>query len=247
MILGLPGGGECFREIDDAVKKLTNKTVVFNAHMGTAPEGAVIYSMENLGSRPDWKIQSKTHEIWEFSKTNLPFYAPEECLKFGGIKHVPIGYHPSMERFSRAPKYDIDIAFAGAHNERRIQLFRELKRRGFRVELIPPERGFGPLRDAVLAKTRLAINVHYYTSPSLFEALRVAHLISNKVPVLTEESPVPPDCEIPEEQEWGLTGYPYEDLADVAEEWLTSSHIDLDENALSLFDKFKTRPMTCPQ
>ena len=245
MILGLPSGGECFREIDDAVQKLTSKTVVFNAHAGTAPEGAIIYSMENLGSRPDWKIQSKTHEIWEFSKSNLPFYAPDACSQFGGIKYVPVGYHPTMERFSRAQTCDIDIAFAGAHNERRIQLFRELKRRGFRVELIPPV--YGAQRDAFLARTRLAINVHYYTAPSLFEALRVAHLISNKVPVLTEESVVPPGCDIPEEQEWGLTGYPYEDLADIAEEWLTNSSINLDVNALALFEKFKQKPMTCPK
>lgn len=238
MILGLPDSGECFREIDDAVRQMTDRLVVFNAHNFSPPKNAVLYSMENLGSRPDWKLSSQEHEIWEFSKTNLPFYRNEN------VKHVPVGYHPSMERFSRAENLDIDIVFTGAMNQRRLDLFEDLKRQGLKVVIVLPG-VYGAERDALLSRTRLALNVHHYTTPSLFEALRVAHLIANKVPVLTEKSLPPPDCDHSEEEEWGLVGYPYEELAVVASNWLQKPQIELENKAGSLFDRFKQSPMAC--
>lgn len=241
MILGLPGSGECFREIDDAVHQLTDKLVVFNAHNFIPPQNTVLYSMENLGSRPDWKLPytHQGHEIWEFSKTNLPFYRDEK------VTLVPVGYHPNMERFSRAENLDIDIAFAGAMNQRRINLLEELKRQGFKVEVVLPGI-YGAARDAIFSRTRLAINVHHYTTPSVFEALRVAHLIANKVPVLTERSAPPTGFSHSEEEEWGLTGYSYEELAIVASNWLQRPQSELEHKASNLFDRFRQSPMRIP-
>ena len=239
MILGLERHwhAHCFQEVDDAVKQLTDRLVVFNAHSTDVhglqpPKGAILYSLENLSVVPQWRLREEDHEIWDYNKANLPFY-PNGTNVF----HVPVGYHPSMERFERKTVLDIDFAFAGGMNERRVQFFNEIRNRGFSVEII---RAWGAERDAILSRARLVINLHHNTNPGLFESVRVSHLLANKVPVLTEESTYR------DEQAWGLYGVPYNALADLVENQLKRPQAELEREANILYERFKQLPMTVP-
>lgn len=241
MILGYPGHAPIFKEIENAVSQLTDRVVAFNAHYSTPPPGTILFNLENIGSRPDSMMHSPDYEIWDFSKVNLPFYPKTAASKFGGVKHVPIGYHPSMHRFARQrDKLDIDVVFAGSINNRRAKLFSDIERRGFRVVLLQ-NNIYGSERDQVYARARLALNIHFYTNPSIFEAVRVSHLVANLVPVLTEDSA------FQEELEWGLVGYPYKDIADKVEETLAETAADLEQKAYIQLENFKLRPMSLPR
>lgn len=181
MILGLSShpAAACFTEIDEAVRQLRGKDdVCFNAHAFPAdvPPDAVVFQTENVpGQVANPAALWPDHEIWDLSRRNAEQY---------GGRHVPVGYHPSFERFKRADVLDIDVVFTGCLNERRIAVLQALADRGLSVTAIPPG-VYGAERDAVLARAKLALSMLYY-SDGVFPALRVAHLVANRVPVLSE-------------------------------------------------------------
>lgn len=179
MILGLDRHPQaaCFLEVDAAVSAMTDRVVCFNAHTFEAPPGAVVFNLENVPRQVD-PSRWAGHEVWDFSERNAAQYK---------ATHVPIGYHPSMERFERAPTKDIDVVFSGCLNERRMAVLQGLADRGLDVAVLPPG-VYGKKRDDVLARARLALNMLYYED-GVFPALRVAHLVANRVPVLSEACP----------------------------------------------------------
>lgn len=175
----------CLDEIDAAISALDkesgrNRNIVLNAHEFPAPEGSIIYNLENYAQlTPAVLDQWADHEVWDFSASN--------CAQYGA-KHVPIGYHPSMERFKRDPHPDIDVVFTGSMNKRRAKVLDELRMRGFRVVSIEGGMLYGKQRDAILARARVALNMLFYEG-GMFPSLRVSHLVANKVPVISERCP----------------------------------------------------------
>lgn len=231
MILGLPQhpAAECFREFDDALAALTSRTVCLNAHAfpDLIPEGAVVLQTENVpGQVPDPAWRFRGHEVWDISPRNAAHYGPTHV--------VPIGYHPSFERLLPAAQQDVDIVFTGCMNERRARVLQALADRGLVVQHIGVG-VYGAERDAVLARARLALNILYYPD-GIFPALRVAHLVSNHVPVLSERCvegwSFVPTCE-------------YEDLVDVAER-IVRDRVAAEDNAAFSLERFRQMPMVLP-
>ncbi len=215
MILGFPGHthAQCFREINDAVEALTDRCVCFNAHEFPAPPGAIVYNLENL-------------ECWDFNAENAAKY---------GAKHVPIGYHPSMERLERAKVLDIDVVFSGAMNERRKAVLMALADRGLNVVHVPHEM-YGAERDALLARAKLALNLQYYPDGA-WPVLRVAHLVANHVPVLSEAHP----------EAWDFVpSVPYAELIQAAVEWVEHPIANTESHADWVYRKFCRMPMVLP-
>ena len=166
----------CFEEVNAAVEAMTDRVVCFNAHAFPAPPGAIVYNLENVpGQVPDPAERWKGHEVWDFSASNAAKY---------GAKHVPVGYHPSMERFERAADCPIDVVFTGCMNSRRARVLTALRDWKLRVVHLPPG-VYGAERDDILARSKLALNMLFY-GDGVFPALRVAHLVANRVPVLSE-------------------------------------------------------------
>jgi hypothetical protein len=169
----------CFDEIDAAVSAMTDRVVAFNAHIRKPPPGAIVYNFENVPAQVSHPAELWAgHEVWDFSARNAAQY---------GATHVPVGYHPSMERFKRASHLDIDVVFTGLVNERRAAVLEELRERGLNVVVVPPGL-YGASRDTILARAKLALNMLFHED-GVFPALRVAHLVANRVPVLSEVCP----------------------------------------------------------
>ncbi len=204
----------CFDEIDAAVRAMTDRVVCFNAHA---------FNLENFSQiKPEVLDRWADHEVWDFSARNAALY---------GAKHVPVGWHPSMERFERAPVQDIDVVFSGCINTRRMKVLEDLADRGLKVVVVPPGI-YGAHRDGILARARLALNMLFYED-GVFPALRVAHLVANRVPVLSERCP----------EMWNWVSHtPYENL-----QWCASNAIAegraMADHAYSLFVQ---RPMVLP-
>ncbi len=211
----------CFVEIADAVSALTDRDVVLNAHTFEAPPGSVVYNFENAFQVEDPRELWKGHEVWDFNKANAAKY---------GATYVPIGYHVSMERFARAKTQDIDVIFTGCMNERRRLVLQELGDRGLNVVVVPPGI-YGAQRDALLARSKLALNMLFYED-GVFPALRVAHLVANHVPVLSER------CD----EDWSfLPTCAYGDLVDRACAMVTNM-----PSTTYAYEMFRRMPMTVP-
>lgn len=233
MILGIREhhAAHCFDEINDAVESLTKKRIVFNALFPGIPKKSIIYNFENYPPA-DPKIY-KDHEVWEFSKRSADKY------KF---IHVPVGYHPTMERFKTKSyrKKEFDVVFCGIVNERRKQVLDEITKCGLKVHVISNGL-YGKERDSILARSKLALNMLYYPHGS-FPVLRVAHCVANKVAVLSE------DCA--ESEGWhdsGVAFFPYNRLAEVANFLIKRGDMDLQYSAERAYNWFKERPLILPR
>lgn len=177
------GDGECFIELDDAVRALTDRIVIFNANYDTKPPiGSIVYNTDFVGIHCD-PTKWHGHEIWDFCQRNIALYPPDVP-----VTHVPIGFHPSMRRFERLPpdRRDIDVIFSGAMNDRRRKVLNELGRAGLVV--VWNDYLFGPKRDELYARSKLALNMLFYTD-GVYPTVRAAHLVANGVPLLNETSP----------------------------------------------------------
>jgi hypothetical protein len=142
------------------------------------PGGAELPDWYYLGLRQAWAV-------WDYSDDNM------EVINANGIEStlVPPQYHPSQEKFDYAARdKDIDVLFYGCVNQRR-DFILQLLASGLRVQVL--DDCYGEERDEFICRSKLVLNVHYYGAQTL-ERLRIAHLLANKVPVVSEQSDINP-------------------------------------------------------
>lgn len=230
----------CFDEISTAVDRLlidANKPriVVFNAHSfpDRVPPNAIIYNLENV----DVQVSGDAfagHEVWDFSNRNVTRWRGRRKA----VHHVPPGHHSSMERFQPLPwnERDIDVVFAGCMNDRRQHVFDELARRGLKIMTLSTL--YGPDRDKILARSKLAINMLYYEDGT-FPVLRTAHYTANSIPAVAEianEVPV-----------WAYPApVPYERLVESCRELLEGGEEKLIVTAAEALRRFREHPLKLP-
>lgn len=180
------GDGECFVELDEAVRALTSRDVYFNCNYGTRPpDGSIVYNTDFVGIHCDPEAW-RGLEIWDFCQRNIALYPPDIP-----VRHVPIGYHPSMKRFSRLPpeERDIDVLFSGAMNPRRQKVLDGFRKEGLRV--LWNDCLYGAKRDALHARSNLVLNMRFYED-GVYTTVRASHLVANGMPMLSETSPEMP-------------------------------------------------------
>jgi hypothetical protein len=223
--------GRCFEEIDDAVSALTDRFVVFNAHQFEPPPGAIIFNLENIEQVKSVRKWAN-HEIWDCSPHNAVRYPPGF-----NVKHVPMGFHPSMVRFQRRPpaERDVDVVFCGSEHPRRAKVLEELRRRGLKV--VHNVSVMGRARDALLARSKIAIDMLFYEG-GMFPALRQLHLIANRVPVIGEYARERPS--------WCGPGATYDGLVDAAIELVKVPARELDLMADAHFAELAANPLVLP-
>jgi hypothetical protein len=142
----------------------------------------IVYQTENLlrAGRlelPDWwPAMTARATLWEYSAMHAMLLR---------VRHVPLGYVPSCTRRSQRPYPDLDVLFYGSINPRRNAVLERMRALGLRVEVVFGV--FGPALDALIARSKVVLNVHFY-EPGLFEAVRVMPLLHRGVCVLSENS-----------------------------------------------------------
>lgn len=145
--------------------------------------------LEQLSDREGWftderlAILKDADAVWDYSETNIRFLAGH------GVEavHLPIGYHPALDRIPRADEEPIDVIFYGSINERRKKVLDELAARCHLRHLFGV---YGDERDRLIARSKLVLNLHFYEL-QLFESVRVSYLLNNRRLVVSEASP---DC-----------------------------------------------------
>ncbi len=213
IVLVRPAGyahSECFREVAEGLQwalgslghaavvaentldpRATN--IVLGAHLLPEaealglPANAVVYNLEQLGGAelPAWypALASRVR-VWDYSELNLPYWA--RVRQIAPIEVVPIGFAPILERIRPTAEQDIDVLFYGSVNERRKHILLALEAAGVRVRHAFGV--YGAERDALIARSKVVLNVHFYES-KVFELVRVSYLLANAKAVVTEPSP----------------------------------------------------------
>jgi hypothetical protein len=148
------------------------------------PKSLILYNLEQVQNDSIWLNGKylellKRYPVWDYSERNIA------ALKSMGITQVAlcgIGYMPGLTRIAPAAK-DIDVLFLGSVNERRRQVFDQIKAQGKTV--LTPFGCYGAERDAFIARAKILLNLHFYEA-QVFEIVRVSYLLANKCCVVSE-------------------------------------------------------------
>ena len=100
----------------------------------------------------------RSYPVWDYSRNN------SAALYRLGVRRaslVPIGYAPELTRICPLEE-NIDVLFYGAVNERRGRALQRMKDRGLRT--VVAFGAYGAERDALIARSRIVVNIHYYES-----------------------------------------------------------------------------------
>jgi hypothetical protein len=194
-------------------KHIKGCAVVLGAHLLTTydkaslPKDLILYNLEQMQEGSPWVKQEymdllKRYPVWDYSARNI------EKLKSYGITNVMlcgIGYMPELTCIQPVEE-DLDVVFIGSTNPRRLAVLEQLAAAGKKVTV-----GFdiyGKERDMLLARGKIALNLHYYDA-QIFEITRVSYLLANHKCVVSETGH---DKELEDPLRSGVAFAPYEDL-----------------------------------
>lgn len=164
------------------VNLVTGQAVVFGAHLmaTTLPEDAVIFNTEQLRSgwmNEDYLQTLRQHVVWDYSPNNAA------RLTERGVRHVricKIGYAACLHRIVSRPE-TLDVLFYGSIFGRRESLLGRIKP----LHTVFGTYGLG--RDALIARSKIIVNIHAYDEATL-EWPRIAYLLNNGKFVVSEHS-----------------------------------------------------------
>jgi SAM-dependent methyltransferase len=149
------------------------------------PDDAILYNLEQIEPGSPWLTPGlielfRRHPVWDYSERNAARYAE---LGLPRPQVVPIGWVPELTRIAPAPREDLDVLFYGSLNPRRIAVLEALRAAGLLVEVA--YQVFGEARDALIARSKVVLNLHYYEA-KVFEVVRVSYLLANRRCVVSE-------------------------------------------------------------
>ncbi len=217
------------RDVSYAVNQLVvpgPRPIIFGAHLlnpseaHLLPEDTIIYNLEQIGPSSSWCSPTylellKRFEVWDYSERNLRALA-----QFGAARrsaHVPIGYVPELSRIKTVANEDIDVLFYGSVNARRASVLQQLRDLGLSVSAVFGV--YGAERDALIARSRVTLNMHYYDT-GIFELVRVSYLLANRKAVVAERNP---GTEIDPDITDAVLAVPYDRLATACEQLVRDS------------------------
>jgi hypothetical protein len=184
--------------------------------LAALPAGSVLYNLEQVDDHSSWLTPPvlrafHRYPVWDYSRSNCRTWARL------GVSHplwVPIGYVPELTRIPRLSNPDVDVLFYGTPNPRRLRILEALKARGVRV--VAGFGIYGAERDALIARAKLVLNVHYYPL-RIFEVVRVSYLLANGKAVVAE---CDPDTDMEDDLRDAVCTAPYDGLVDACRELL---------------------------
>lgn len=157
------------------------------------PEGCILYNFEQaINEAWGWSAfaqmaqKSKPRALWEMSRESGYAYT-DYFLQEPSI--VSLGFHESMTKkwikLQQIQERNENVVHCGSMNGRRSEVIHRIHQKT-PVQVVP-HGTYGFLRDKTYARAKLVVNAHFYED-SQFEQVRVAHLLANDVPVVTENS-----------------------------------------------------------
>lgn len=151
-----------------------------------APD-SILYNLEQISLSSTWMRPAmlevfKGRVIWDYDAHNALRFR-DFNLEVDAI--VPLGYAPQMTRIPHGADRDIDVLFFGSLNPRRRRILNDMRALGLRVEALFGS--YGEHRDALIARAKIVLNVHFYEA-KILEMVRISYLLANGCTVLSERS-----------------------------------------------------------
>jgi SAM-dependent methyltransferase len=179
------------------------------AQAASLPDGSILCNFEQVlgdspAMKPPYVALVRRHLTWDYSARNVVGwrrYVPD-----ARVVHVPLGFVPELERIESSAQPDIDVLFYGSVNPRRAKVLDALKAAGLHV--VTAFGSFGAERDALIARAKVVLSVHFYES-RIFELARVSYLLANRKAVVAE---VGAGTEIDDDLREAVAGVPYDAL-----------------------------------
>lgn len=175
------------------------RRIIFSAYLGktlrergvdwreVVREQDVLYQAEQL--RPEIIDRHEmgdlllSRTVWDYSVHNVRFLVEYGCPR---AALVPLGFAEHMRRIV-AQEPDIDVLFYGLVNPRRQAILDALRTTDLRVEIYDSTNPvWGEERDALIARSKIVLNIHYYEA-RIFEAFRVVYPLVNSRCVVSED------------------------------------------------------------
>ena len=104
----------------------------------------------------------KNFHVWDYSAAN----AAQLSVTLGRpVRYARLFYVDRLSRIPDRAEKDIDVLFYGSFNSRRSAVLDGLRARGPRVEAV--YHVFGADLDALIARAKVVINIHYYDTDIL--------------------------------------------------------------------------------
>lgn len=215
------------------------QNIIFGGHFCNPetppPAGSVFYNLEQIGANDQHMISpafiNERYPIWDYSPANMPYWHERKV----NAELVPVGYTPQLTRIRPVLHPDIDVLFYGSINARRGKIISELQRDGslHNVQFV---NGFGGARDAIIARAKVVVNIHFYEKPQLFEGVRVSYLLANRKCAVCEKSD-----DFPTRLEGAVKVVPYDQLAETCRELVhdTNQRLEYQQRGFDLFSKFR--------
>jgi hypothetical protein len=149
------------------------------------PEDMILYNLEQIQKDSVWLSAQyidllRRYPVWDYSARNLAALA---ALGVTDAALCGIGYMPGLTRIPASAEKNIDVLFVGSTNERRMSVLNALAARG--VKVVAAYNCYGAERDALIARSKLVLNLHFYEA-QVFEIVRVSYLLANRVCVVSE-------------------------------------------------------------
>ena len=191
------------------------------ANVDVLPPGTIVYNLEQIDESSSWCSPTylrllQSCQVWDYSARNIA-----SLVRLGvtvKVKHVPVGYVPELTRITAAPVEDIDVLFYGSMNERRNNIISQLRQAGLNTHAVFGV--YGPSRDALIARSKVVLNMHYYET-NIFELVRVSYLLANRKAVVAECNP---GTEIDPDIVDAVQLAPYEGLTRACAKLVADSH-----------------------
>lgn len=160
------------------------RMIVFGGHLRERPDlpqRSILYNLEQVSVLTAGVVAAmRPYTIWDYSRANV-----NRWKEFGvDAKHVPIGYVPELTRIRPVDTPELDVLFYGTTSPRRRRVVDALERSGLNV--LAFDRLYGEMRDGIMARTKVVLNVGCYDEHRVFEAVRVAYALANKLCVVSE-------------------------------------------------------------
>ncbi|MEP7155994.1 MAG: hypothetical protein ABI905_09485 [Betaproteobacteria bacterium] len=167
------------------------RNIVFGAQVLPAekleklPRNSVAYNFEqiprlnaNMG-RTELPYFAQLFEIWDYSLSNC------NSWRWLGVNNpicVPVGYAPVLTRIPKPPVQDIDILMYGMAGDKRLTAFHRLSSAGLSTVFVSGL--YGKARDALIARSKIVLNINRCDYAQIFEIVRVSYLFANRKAVV---------------------------------------------------------------
>jgi len=193
---------EALTELDIKHEVVKNYSLVNNnniylictTHENTLlPKRYISYNFEQLITTKVWEPiffekLAKAEIVFDYSLENI-----KELEKYNIKAHfLPLGYSKNMEKNNNNDNVDktVDFSFLGSINNSRYDKLKTLisiygKKKD---KLFISNNYWGDDLKQLFKKTKIGINIHYYSGKTILEVHRIIPLIANKILVISDKS-----------------------------------------------------------